>query len=1254
MLTKLLRSTLPLLTAATAVAQNADRPNIIFFLVDDMGWQDTSLPFWTEETPQNNRYRTPNMERLADQGMMFTRAYACPVSSPSRCSLLSGMNAARHGVTNWIESYNQNTNASGSNVTLPDWNYNGVQPAATATSTDRIHSTLITPLPQLLHDAGYLTIHCGKGNFGASSTSGANPSNFGFDVNIAGGYAGGPGTYLAQDNYGSAIQAIGGLEEYASQGIFLTEALTQEAIKNLDKALEGDRPFYLYMSHYAIHTPYDADTRFTGNYTGRYDEQFQATLSTSEVNRAALIEGMDKSLGDLMDWLDAHPAVADNTIILFMSDNGGQGVSPRQGRLNHDPNFPSRGGKGSGYDGGVHEPMIVSWPNVVEEGSKNDNRVMIEDFFPSILEMAGVSEYQTVQTVDGKSFVDVLRDPSIARDRVAIWHYPNRWGESQDKSEGYGAWSAIMKGDYHLLYFWENQERRLYNVRDDIGEEHNLAQEMPELALQLAQELTDSLKAYGAKRPTLATTGEYVPWPVDGVQIAAPGDPMNVNDLGIELSTQDGEKHLYLVQDARNSSADEGGPFYWTLGQENGYPAVQVTLDRLEGTDAQKQQFYFTQGSDEFHLCIYTADGKPVSYTEGLTRSGYSATDKVTASYLQYGAESQPTEFQTVMTSYSGYFGITIDGLYISNRGSSHGADCNMNWVVMPYDGSSYADRGCRFKFISPDAGPDDPNAGLPEVTTNPAEPVYYRIRNARFAAQGKINYAMFRSNSQKLGLTDNPDEATQFYFTGSAADGVLTAKIHNNANDLLMAGEASWNSEGCDWYIKPYVSDQGGTDATTGQVYSGYLICDNTEFKVNWYVGSSDTSIKLYDYKWDGNIFHIEKVVVGDPDEELAARILAARTSLRTNFNTAKTYTDFIQPDLLNCYSQAEGDEDYAALMAEVEAYLEASPGESQAVLDKLNDYNDRVKAVYSHLTINQPRAHSFLRIRSAKTLGYARSYDESLGGDDPECMSLSTEPDDYGIFYYDGQYLVNFLNGLYMDTNWLHVPGAVKSKMDFRKSADGTVGAYYIVALDGSKGERNLMVNNSNHSIMYRSNANNTYNNFLLEYVTEVPVTIGENGWGSTYLPQTATLPTGLVAYLVGVGDGKLELTSLGNLIPAATPVLLSGESGAYRLALGFEDIHAESQLKGTYTTEYTTGEELVWNGETMVKAADEVIWGFTAYMTADSGAEGLPSDIVIGIKDIRQAADASGIYDLSGRRVQPQQKGIYIQNQRKVVLK
>ena len=194
------------------------------------------------------------------------------------------------------------------------------------------------------------------------------------------------------------------------------------------------------MSHYAIHAPYDADKRFTPHYQtsdgqGVYDSLLRAPLNRQEINHAALVEGMDKSLGDILNYLEQHPDVARNTIVLFMSDNGGQGVSVRQGRTDRDQNYPARGGKGSAFEGGVHEPMMVYWPGVTRGGTTNDNRVMIEDFFPTILDMAGVTRYHTVQTVDGRSFVDLLKHPRRRRDRVTIWHFPNLWGESQDKAE---------------------------------------------------------------------------------------------------------------------------------------------------------------------------------------------------------------------------------------------------------------------------------------------------------------------------------------------------------------------------------------------------------------------------------------------------------------------------------------------------------------------------------------------------------------------------------------------------------------------------------------------------------------------------------------------------------------------------------------------------------------------------------------------------------------------------------------------------
>ncbi len=495
-----------------------DRPNIIFFLVDDMGWQETSVPFWKEKTPLNKRYRTPNMERLARLGVKFTEAYACPVSSPSRCSLMTGMNAARHRVTNWTLRYDESTDVPGGPLTLPEWNWNGIQPEKTATPHDSSHAAVVTPLAQLLHDNGYYTIHCGKAHFGAMTTSGADPLNFGFDVNIAGGPHGGPASYLGERQYGKGDFHISGLEKYYADSTFLTEALTREAIHALKVPIGRKQPFYLYMSHYAIHVPYDEDRRFSKNYRtadgkGITDLLLQAPLNTQEINHAALVEGMDKSLGDLLDFLETQPEVARHTIILFMSDNGGQSIWPRQGRYDRDQNFPARGGKGSAHLGGVREPMMVYWPGVTRPGTVNENRVMIEDFFPSILEMAGIRRYETSQETDGKSFVPLLRNNGKERRRPILWHFPNHWDGTQNPEEGYGAFSALLDGDYHLIYSWETKELRLFNIREDIGEEKNLAGSLPKITRKMARQLTKMLKKCDAQRPTITATGLPAPWP---------------------------------------------------------------------------------------------------------------------------------------------------------------------------------------------------------------------------------------------------------------------------------------------------------------------------------------------------------------------------------------------------------------------------------------------------------------------------------------------------------------------------------------------------------------------------------------------------------------------------------------------------------------------------------------------------------------------------------------------------------------------
>ncbi len=506
---KFLTSALASLTAAVAAA---DRPNIVLFMVDDMGWQDTSLPFWDNTTPLNKRYHTPNMERLADKGAMFTAAYACSISSPSRCSLLTGMNAARHRVTNWTLNYNTGTDGSDPAITLPQWNVNGIQPV------DGIErSTYATSFVKLLKENGYHTIHCGKAHFGSIGTPSADPSTMGFDVNISGHAAGALASYLGEqryghDNAGNATGAfsIPGLEAYWDKDVFATEALTIEAIKALEQAetlsTAGDEtPFFLYMAHYAVHIPIQPDKRFI-------DKYLAAGLSDTEAAYATLVEGMDKSLGDIMDYLE-RSGKADNTIVIFMSDNGGLANSDRTPPLGVQ-NAPLRSGKGSAYEGGIREPMIVYWPGITAAGSKISDYVMIEDFFPSILEMAGIGNYSTVQTVDGISFVPMLKGAATdAVNRSLYWNFPNLWNSGENRKLGIGATATVRNGDYKLIYWYKDGKKELYNIREDIGETTDLASQQPELVATLSKDLADFLRGCDAQRPTLTATGEPCPWP---------------------------------------------------------------------------------------------------------------------------------------------------------------------------------------------------------------------------------------------------------------------------------------------------------------------------------------------------------------------------------------------------------------------------------------------------------------------------------------------------------------------------------------------------------------------------------------------------------------------------------------------------------------------------------------------------------------------------------------------------------------------
>lgn len=491
--------------------QKENPPNILFFLVDDMGWQDTSVPFWEERTPFNDHFQTPSMEILARQGKKFTNAYACAVCSPSRTSWMTGMNAARHRVTNWTLYADKETSHKTPTLQAPaDWNRSGLQP----------HPDL---LPQLLKSQlGYRTIHAGKAHWGAFDTPGSDPKNLGFDVNIAGHSAGGPGHYHGESNYGNEEKGgytkpwgIPGLEKYHGSDTHLTDALTLEAIEAVRGAVEADQPFFLYMAHYAVHAPIRPHQRFLSDYLGKNYPGTDIPIPQAEAYYASMVEGMDASLGELMDAFESM-GVAEDTIIIFASDNGGlskhaRGKTPRNtGQDTHC--WPLREGKGSAYEGGTRIPFIVSWaqPNPnhplqrqlpIPSNAVSSTPIIIEDIYQTICNWMGLKPNErSACEIDGKDWTSALVAECSAsqvadelKNRPLIFHYPHQW--TGTPVGGYQPHSTIRLGDWKAIYYYESKTWELYHLSEDIGETQNLAEEDPErlhlLATRLVQELED-------------------------------------------------------------------------------------------------------------------------------------------------------------------------------------------------------------------------------------------------------------------------------------------------------------------------------------------------------------------------------------------------------------------------------------------------------------------------------------------------------------------------------------------------------------------------------------------------------------------------------------------------------------------------------------------------------------------------------------------------------------------------------------------
>ncbi|MBK9385990.1 MAG: sulfatase [Planctomycetes bacterium] len=479
----------------------APPPNLIVFLVDDLGWQDASYAFHTERTSWNERYRTPALEALAASGVAFTQAYAHCVCSPTRVSLLTGIHPARHRVTNWILRKDTPTDGAHPTLAMPAWNVNGLSDDG---ATPR--ALCVETLPQLLQRAGYATIHVGKAHLGALGTPGSDPRRLGFDVNVAGHAAGAPASYLARESFADPkrperVWDVPGLEPYHGSERFLSEVLTEEALREIDRALAQRKPFFLHFAHYAVHTPYSADARFIA----RYREQ---GLDEKEAQYAALIEGVDDSLGKLLAHLEAR-GVAERTAIAFLSDNGGLSANSRGGEA-HTHNRPLASGKGSSREGGLRIPLVVRWPGAAPRGERCAHPVIVEDLFATLLEIAGVAPEEH-RSRDARSFAPSLREPQrVVPERALVWHYPHVWGP---KGPGIGPYSALRRGDWKLVYDHATQRLELFDLTRDLGEARDLAASEPERTQALARELGAALAAYGAQMPQRREGGAPVPYP---------------------------------------------------------------------------------------------------------------------------------------------------------------------------------------------------------------------------------------------------------------------------------------------------------------------------------------------------------------------------------------------------------------------------------------------------------------------------------------------------------------------------------------------------------------------------------------------------------------------------------------------------------------------------------------------------------------------------------------------------------------------
>lgn len=429
------------------------KPNVLFILIDDMGWMDLGCQ-------GNKNLRTPNIDNLAKGGMRFTDAYApAPVCSPTRAAIITGQSPARLQITNHLPHQDRFTPKDSKLLPAKMLNHLSLESETLA--------------ERLKKDAHYATAFIGKWHLYTGRDKKYNPLNQGFDINIGGCSYGGPPTFF--DPY--RIDFLPDRKE----GEYLPNRLADEAIAFISEQNSKDKPFFVALWNYTVHWPMEAPDKLVEKYKNLPVKGYR------DHRYAAMIEAMDIAIGKVLKSLD-DLNITEETLVIFTSDNGPfGGVGDAS---------PLRADKGHLYEGGIRVPLIVRWPGKVEAGAVEETPVILTDLHPTILAATGLDLNSTIPN-DGHNLLPLLKGKEKLKNRAVYWHYPN-FAFHRDNRLG----SAIREADHKLIYFYDTDSVELYNLKNDIGEKNDLSGKMPQLASRLKNKLKFWLQDSGAVMPT--------------------------------------------------------------------------------------------------------------------------------------------------------------------------------------------------------------------------------------------------------------------------------------------------------------------------------------------------------------------------------------------------------------------------------------------------------------------------------------------------------------------------------------------------------------------------------------------------------------------------------------------------------------------------------------------------------------------------------------------------------------------------------